>query len=130
LSEEAERYYKTGTPFWQRHLPFWLATLVDRFLFLIVPMLVLLLPLLRLIPRAYQWRMRSKIFQRYGELKYLETQGAGAGADPARRAENLRQLDDIEDRVNRMKLPLEYSEYLYSLRGNIEFVRGRLRAKE
>ena len=30
LSEEAQRFYKSGRPLLQNHLPFWLATLVER----------------------------------------------------------------------------------------------------
>ena len=31
LSEEAQRFYKSGRPFLQNHLPFWIATLVERY---------------------------------------------------------------------------------------------------
>ena len=74
LSDEAKYYYKSGTPFWQRYLPFWIATLVDRFILLVIPILALVLPLIRLIPKIYTWRIRTRIFKRYGELKFLETQ--------------------------------------------------------
>mgnify|MGYP000010449212 FL=1 len=49
-----------------------------------------------------------------------------AETDRDKYAEHLRELDVIEERVNHMKVPLEYSEHLYGLREHIEFVRGKL----
>ena len=39
LSEEAERYYKSGLPFLRRVLPFWAATIVERLWVMILPIL-------------------------------------------------------------------------------------------
>jgi TRAP transporter TAXI family solute receptor len=126
LSSEAKAYYKSGTPFWQRYLPFWLATLVERFIVLVIPVLALVLPMVRAVPRFYQWRIRRRIYARYGELKFLETQlNPGEGND--RVNDSLKRLDGIEERVNHMKVPLEFSDHIFALRQNIDFVRGRLR---
>ncbi len=125
LSDEAARYYKTGLPFWQKYLPYWAASILDRFLVLILPLLALLYPIVKAIPNIYRWRIRTRIYQHYGELKFLETQ-----LNPLSGEESLHQfyskLDDIEDRVNQMKVPLEFSEHIYSLRGHIDLVRARL----
>ncbi len=125
ISAEAKRFYKSGTPFWQRYLPFWVATLIDRFIVVVLPLLVLILPLVRSVPKILEWRVKSRIHKRYGELKYLETQ-LQAETDDKLYAEHLRQLDHIEDSVNHMKVPLEFSEHIYVLREHIHFVRGRL----
>ena len=82
-------------------------------------------PLFRTVPRLREWWIKSGIYKRYGELKYLETQ-MKAETDRQKFAEHLRELDGIEDRVNHMKVPLEYSEHLYGLREHIEFVRSKL----
>ncbi len=74
LSKEAERYYKSGKPFLQRYLPFWAATLIDRMVVMIVPLLAVLIPLFKFAPVIYGWRVRSRIYRRYGELKFLENQ--------------------------------------------------------
>ena len=126
LSDQARAYYKTGTPFWQRYLPFWLATLAELFIVFIIPALVFILPILRLFPRFASWRIKSKIYRHYGELKFLETQ---VRLDTTHKKEGkyLDELDRIEARVNAMKAPLEYQEHLYGLRGHIDFVRSRLR---
>jgi TRAP-type uncharacterized transport system substrate-binding protein len=125
LIDEAKHFYKSGTPFWQRYLPFWLATLVDRFILFVIPAMALILPMVRALPRFMQWRVKSKIYARYGELKYLETQ-VSSELEAERRKHYLVQLDAIEERVNHMKVPLDHTEHIYSLRQNIDFVRRRL----
>ena len=126
LSDEARAYYKSGAPFWQRYLPFWLATLVERFIVIVVPALVFVIPVLRLFPQVKQWRVKSKIYRRYGELKFLETQ-IHLDTTHDKNQKFLDELDRIEERVNKMKVPIEYTEHLYGLRGHIDFVRGKLR---
>jgi hypothetical protein len=80
--------------------------------------------LIRLVPKIYQWRIRTRIYRRYGELKYLETQ-MSQEKEPSPHAYRDR-LDQIEARVNEMRVPLEFTEHLYSLRGHIQFVRDRI----
>jgi TRAP-type uncharacterized transport system substrate-binding protein len=125
LSEDAIQFYKSGGPFWQRYLPYWLAAWLDRFVLLVIPVLAVVLPLVRAIPRIYHWRIRSRIYQRYGELKFLETQVKPTLTD-AEYMDFYRKLEAIEDRVNNMKVPPNFTEYVYSLRGHIQFVRERL----
>lgn len=125
LSDEAARFYKSGLPFWQKYLPYWAASLLDRFLVVILPLLALLYPIVKAIPNLYRWRIRTRIYRHYGELKFLETQLQPlSGQNSLHRFYS--QLDEIEDRVNQMKVPLEFSEHIYSLRGHIDLVRARL----
>lgn len=122
LSKEAERYYKSGKTFLQRYLPFWAATLIERLVVMLVPIFALLLPIVKLAPTAYSWRIRSRIFRRYGELKFIEAEldlGPGRHA----REEWLARLDRIEADVNHMKTPLAFADMLYTLRGHIGLVR-------
>ena len=72
LSEDAERYYKSGGQFLYKKLPFWLASLVDRMVVVIVPLLVLIVPATRLAPSLYRWRVRSRIYRWYGALMAIE----------------------------------------------------------
>ena len=125
LSKDASQFYKTGGSFWQRYLPYWLAAWFDRFLFLVIPVLAFILPLIRTIPRVYNWRLRTKIYQRYGELKFLETE-IKLDATKEEQENYLKQVNMIEERVNRMKMPKNFSEYIYSLKGHIQFVRDRI----
>ncbi len=122
LAREADRYYKSGKPFLQRYLPFWAATLVDRMIVMLVPLLALLLPIVKFAPPLYTWRVRSRIYRRYGELKFLE---AEIEAEPGRlsRAEWLAKIDAIEASVNRIPTPLAFADMLYTLRGHLGLVR-------
>ncbi|OHC63505.1 MAG: hypothetical protein A2045_03780 [Rhodocyclales bacterium GWA2_65_20] len=128
LSQEAERFYKSGKPLLQRYLPFWAATLVDRMVVLLIPIFALLIPVLKVAPVLYSWRVRSRIYRRYGELKFLEAEVA---ANPERHTHAAWQarLDAIEEDVNRIPTPLAYADMLYTLRSHIGLVRAALRKR-
>ncbi len=126
LSDDAKHYYKAGTPFWNRYLPFWLANLVERFILVVIPTMALILPLVRLFPRFTQWRAKTRIYRRYGELKFLENQ-VKPDISKDEYEKLLDQLDRIEENVQRTKLPIDFSDHLYGLRGHIDFVRARIR---
>ena len=125
LSEEASRYFKSGPPFLQRYLPFWIAVLVDRLFVLFLPIIILLLPLLRVAPTIYTWRVRSKIFRCYGDLKFLENE-LRQSYDPARHADYLARLDRIEEDAYTRNIPLAFTDLLYTLREHINLVRKKL----
>ncbi len=122
LSPEATRYYKSGKPLLQRYLPFWAATLVDRMVVMLIPLIAVLIPVLKIAPGLYNWRIKSRIYQRYGELKFIE---AEVEAEPARqtRTEWLKRVDAIEHDVNRLPMPLAFSDMVYTLRAHIGMVR-------
>ena len=124
ISEDARRFYTSGKSFVYRSLPFWMASLVDRTLVFIVPIVVLLIPGLKMVPKLYSWRIRSRIYRWYGKLIALERSLLSHPA-PEKRDEVLRQLDDIESDVNKMKMPLAFADQFYVLRDHIDFVRGR-----
>lgn len=125
MSKEAERFYKSGPPFLQRYLPFWAATLVDRIAVLLVPLLAVLIPVLRFAPSLYAWRIRSRIYRWYGELKFLELE-LRESFDPARIAEYRQRLDRIEEVAHTRPIPLAFTDQVYTLRHHIGMVRGTL----
>ena len=127
ISAEASRFYKSGKGFLYRSLPFRFASLVNRILVVFVPMIVLLLPALRLIPAIYRWRFRSRIFRWYRALLMIE-QDLTTQLAPEKRKVLTERLDNIEEAVNRMKVPASFADQFYGLRGHITFVRARLRA--
>ncbi|KAF1049645.1 MAG: hypothetical protein GAK41_01702 [Burkholderia gladioli] len=129
LSDDAARYYKSGKTFLYRQLPFWVASLVDRLLVIVVPLVVVLIPGLRFVPLLYGWRVRSRIYRWYGALITLERSARGE-LSPRARIALLDKLDDVEDAVNRMKMPLAYAGQFYVLREHIGFVRQRLLAQD
>jgi TRAP-type uncharacterized transport system substrate-binding protein len=130
VSREAAKYYRDGPPFLQRYLSFWLANLFDRLWVVVVALAALVIPLSKIVPPLYVWRIRSRVYRWYGQLRAVEQ--ALENADPARcdevRTDLLRRLDDIEARVNHISIPLAYADALYGLRSHINFVRQRVRA--
>jgi TRAP-type uncharacterized transport system substrate-binding protein len=127
LSPDAARYYKSGKSFVYRTLPFWLANLTDRFLVLIVPIIVVLIPALRFVPPLYSWRIRSRLYRRYGELMALE-RDALEDRSPRKRVEITERLNEIENAVNKLKIPLAYADQRYLLRVHISYVREQIGA--
>jgi TRAP transporter TAXI family solute receptor len=125
LADESERFFKSGPPFLQHYLPFWMAVLVERMFVLILPFLVLLVPLLRLAPVIYTWRVRSKLFRCYGDLKFLEND-LRRNYDPSRYSDYLQRLDRIEDDAYARNIPLAFTDLLYTLREHINLVREKL----
>jgi TRAP-type uncharacterized transport system substrate-binding protein len=123
LAPEAERFYRAGVPWLQRYLPFWLANLIDRMWLAMISIIAVLLPLSRIVPPLIELRIRSRVFRWYGQLREIE---AAAGAKRAQ--ELLKQLDDVEQRVNHVQLPLSYADELYALKSHIQFVRRRLQS--
>jgi TRAP transporter TAXI family solute receptor len=122
LSPEAQRYYKSGKPWLQRFLPFWAATLVDRMVVLLIPLFAVLIPVMKIAPGLYNWRVKSRIYKRYGELKFIE---AELEADPAKLSRDawLKRVDAIEQDVNHLPMPLAFSDMIYTLRTHIGLVR-------
>src|SRR5258706_9618678 len=127
ISDDAARYYKSGKGVWYRYLPFWLASLFDRTMVVLVPLVVVLIPGVKLVPAIYRWRIRTRIYKRYGELMALEREIL-AQPTGEQRAALSKRLDEIEQRVNGSKMPLPFADQFYVLREHINFVRRRLAA--
>ncbi len=121
LAKEADRFYRNGTPLLQRYLPFWFANMVERMWPVLLSIAAILIPLSRFLPPLYEFRIRSRIFRWYGQLREIET---AVGQRPT--TELSKELDDIEAHLEQVTVPLSYADELYSLRGHINMVRDRL----
>lgn len=130
VAHEAEKFYKNGPPMLQRYLSFWIANFFERMWVVIVALGALFLPLSKIIPPIYVWRIRSRIYRWYGQLRLVEQalDQVEAGQRQAVAQRQLRHLDEIEEKVNRITIPLSYAEELYGLRSHIHFVRARVQA--
>lgn len=128
VSPAAQRFYKSGPPLMQRYLPFWMANFFERMWVVIVALGALILPLSRIIPPLYVWKVRSRVFRWYGQLRAVEQ--AIEDVPHERQAEvypaQLKRLNEIEERVNRISIPLSFADELYGLRSHINFVRRRI----
>ncbi|HTM73333.1 MAG TPA: TAXI family TRAP transporter solute-binding subunit [Pseudolabrys sp.] len=126
LSEEAQRFYKSGRPVLQAYLPFWMAALVERFLVVFLPALVLLYPAFRLVPQGYDWLMQSRIRRLYDEMKSIERELA-AGQEPP--AALKAKLDGLTQKASELQLPVKYASMQYTLRMHLDLVRDRISAR-
>lgn len=128
VAREAERYYRDGPPFLQRYMRFWLANLAERLWVVVVALAALLIPLSKIVPPIYVWRVRSRVYRWYGELRKVEQELEATSFDAREAAREglLLRLEEIEDRVNHISIPLAYAEELYRLRSHINFVRERV----
>jgi TRAP transporter TAXI family solute receptor len=128
VSEDAERHKRFGPSFLHRTFPYWIATIMERLIIVVVPLLVVIIPAINLLPQALRWRVRSRIFRSYGELKLLERDvNERAGRLPI--AQWLADLDRIEREAAHLKTPVSYASEAYTLREHIGLVRRAVLAK-
>ncbi len=125
MSEDAQRYFKSGPPFLQRYMPFWVANLLERLLVLLVPLVAVMIPVMRLLPGIYQWRVRSRVFRWYRELKSIEAD-LETDASPTHLAYLLARINLVDEGADRTNVPLQYSDYLYNLKSHIQLTRIKL----
>ena len=95
---------------------------------MLIPLVTLLLPLARILPPALDWRVRSRVYRWYNDLRDIE---ARSELDPSR--EELRalhaRLDSVEEQVSEMQVPLTRTDMIYNLRQHIALIRRRLRLR-
>ena len=126
VSAEAERSINNDKPFLQRYLPFWVANLVERMWLVMGIILAIMLPLSRIVPPLYEFRVRSRIFRWYGQLRDIENR-----IDHAQGQEALiEELGSLERRAEKTSVPLSYASELYALRSNIGLVRQKLQGRQ
>jgi len=82
-----------------------------------------LIPLSRVVPPLYEFKVRSRIFRWYAQLRDIE-ESVDDREDAADRL--LERLDQLDARVERLTVPLSYADELYALRSHIQMVRGRI----
>ena len=128
VAREAAKFYKDGAPLLQRYMPFWVANLFDRLWVVVVALAALIIPFSKVVPPLYVWRIKSRVYRGYGQLREVEQtldQADGARRDQVC-AQLLVRLDEIEAQVNRLSIPLAFADGLYGLRSHINFVRQRV----
>ena len=123
LAPEAERTLRTGVPTLQRYLPFSWANLVERMWLALGIIVAVLLPLGKIAPPLYAFRVRSRVFRWYGQLRDLEERWEAGNVATA---DLLDELKTMERRVEKIIVPLSYADELYALRNHIDLVRQKL----
>ena len=124
----ASKFYQTGPSFLQHYFPFWLSSFMERMWVVVVAVGALFIPLSRIVPPLYVWKVRSRVYRWYGQLRAVEQ--AIEDVPPLQRQEvyasQLGRLNQIEEKVNQISIPLSFAEELYGLRSHINFVRNRI----
>ncbi len=125
ISEQAQRYYRTGGSWLHGYLPFWAATFIDRMLLVLISSGVVLIPLISILPWLYTWKNRSKYYRWYRDLRSLEED-----LKEYRRPEDVddyhSRLDRIEKGISGLHVPVAFYDEVFSLKQNIEMVRQKL----
>lgn len=128
VAPAAAKFYKDGPPFLQRYMTFWLANFFDRMWVLVLGLGALILPLSKVVPPIYVWRVRSRVYRWYGQLRTVEQAIDDAAPERLRDVcqAQLQRLNEIEEKVNQISIPLSFADGLYGLRSHIDFVRARI----
>jgi uncharacterized protein len=139
VASDARQLYKAGEmPFLLRSvapmnarfgIPFWVSAFLHEHgtqsILLLIPLLSILVPLSRMLPTLYRWSVRRRLLYWYRQLKSLEN---SLGATPTQEylEQKEAELERIDFAVSRIRVPLNFSDQLYDLRGHIDLVRQRL----
>jgi TRAP transporter TAXI family solute receptor len=124
VAPAATDFYKNGPSLMQRHVPLWLSVHVQRALAVLVTALAIGFPLFRLMPVAYTWINRRRLFYWYAQLKALE---ASFDTDPTdKHLTKQAEIERIEDAVSHIQFPLTFSDQVYNLRSHIDIVRQKI----
>ncbi|NWL79875.1 C4-dicarboxylate ABC transporter substrate-binding protein [Pseudomonas taiwanensis] len=125
--DEADYYYEKGLPILQRYLPFRIASLADRYIILLIPLLVIMIPLSKAIGPIYRWRIRARIYRWYKYLREIDRK-LDRGTPPEQLANEIDQLEKLEQRLAKVEVPLSYSNELYDLHVHLRYVIERRQA--
>jgi len=139
VAREATAVYKTGDLPFVLHsiaplnaslgIPFWFTAYLHKHgtstALLIIPLLSIALPLMQFLPKLYAWTVRRRVYQWYRQMKAIETR-LDHDPSPALIAEAHQELNRIDRLAGRVKVPSNFSEMFYDLRGHVDLVRRRL----
>jgi TRAP-type uncharacterized transport system substrate-binding protein len=125
ISEQAQRFYKSGGSVLYDSLPFWAAAFIDRMLIVLIPLGVILIPLIGIMPWLYTWRNRSKYYRWYRALRNLEWE-ASENFQTEKTSDSLERLGQIEAAVDRIKVSVPFYDEVFILKEHIQMVREKI----
>jgi TRAP transporter TAXI family solute receptor len=125
LEPTAQRFIERGPPLLQRYLPFQWANLLDRLKVMILPLLTILYPLIKILPPIYGWRMRARVTRWYKELQQLDD---GIKDGTVSIVDATQRLNEVEDAVENISVPVDIVADAYTLRLHIDYLRRKLEA--
>jgi uncharacterized protein len=127
LNSDARYYIRNGPSFLFRWLPYTAAVYLDRLKIMLVPFLALMIPLFRFAPQIYQWRIRHKIYRWYESVREID---AALKEEPGRAREKglVERIENLENEVASVSVPLSYTGELYNLRLHIRLLADEIAA--
>jgi uncharacterized protein len=128
ISEQAQKYYKSGGSWLYGYLPFWAATFVERLTLVLIPLGVIMVPLIGIAPWVYTWRNRSRYHPLYRRLRELQKEILDK-KETDDVAPYTRRLQEIEDAAALIHTSVAFYDELFILNEHIEMVRLRLGAR-
>ncbi|ACC74578.1 TAXI family TRAP transporter solute-binding subunit [Paraburkholderia phymatum] len=127
VSNESERYFKSGRPFLQRYLPFWLASFVERRLLILVPFLAVLIGAMQALPRMLESRIKKRFVIGYRALKRLEDEIWQTPQPSAQQVATWRdEIEHVDAQASQIRVPTRYLHDVYALKQAIGVVRHRI----
>jgi hypothetical protein len=127
LSEQAQRFYKSGGSWLHAYLPFWVATFIDRITLILISIGMIIVPLVGIAPWIYTWRNRSKYYPWYRELRDIERELTVTGETKGPEHYEAR-LNRIEEAVGGIRTSVAFYDELYMLKSHIQTVRQKVGA--
>ena len=128
LTDKAKRYIEDGPSLLDRYLPYWVSDMIVRLSIMLLPLVTLLIPLMRIVPPLYKWRMRSRIVRWYKDMVAVEAQVRDATTAEERKAA-FDRLEEIDEEVSQVSVPVGYRDMHYTLRFHIDLMRNMLHRK-
>ena len=125
VNNTARQLILEGPTTWHNWLPYWIAAQINRVLLLLLPFFFIVVPLLRLLPLAYGYAMRWRVWHHYPEIRQIELD---LGKDPGiTELDQMRvQLQDLDDKLAALRLPPAYRQVQYDARLHLELVQKRI----
>ena len=121
----AKHYLEEGPSFLTRYLPYSTAIFIKRTWIILVPALTLLIPFFKFAPMLYRMQLFRKIYLWYEALVMIEW-GLEKDLSVEKIQEGLEDLQNIDQEISGMKIPIMYRKEVYNLRVHIELVRSKL----
>lgn len=125
VNNTARQLILEGPSTWHDWLPYWVAAQINRVLLLVLPFFFVVVPLLRLIPAAYAYVMRWRVWRYYPEIRRVEEELVNNPSTDDLSDMQVR-LAEVEDRLAAMRLPTAYRQSQYDARLHLELVQNRL----
>ncbi len=128
MGKDATHYLEYGPSFLHSYLGFWAASTVDRLKILLLPLITLLIPVFKAAPPIYRWRIRSRIYRWYEDLKLVDDVLAQEVA-PQTLAQHIHRLKKMENELTEIQVPLSYMDEFYRLRVHIQLILAKLEGR-